>query len=123
MKIDLKRYSKMIKEKEDIAFLAYQIPLHTKQLFITKIFYGNISILFSELCSMLDGIEYRVKHDAFEEAIELIDETTSFIKKYDEFDTYQKKESEEDIEAFLPSDILDMLQDLKEKIDRFLKES
>lgn len=121
MKIDVNKYSKAKKEKEDISFLAYQIPLHTKQIFITKSFYGNISFLFSELCSILNGIEYRVKHDYFEEAMKLIDEAINFIGKHNEFKTYEKQTFEEDNEAFLPTDILEMLQDLKEKIIQFLK--
>lgn len=121
MRINVNQFNKIIKEKEGISFLAYQIPLHTKTLYVTKTFDGNISILFSELCSMLNGIEYRVKHDAFEEAIKLIGEATNFINKYDEFDTYQKQELEKDNEAFAPSDILEMLQELEEQIIEFLK--
>ncbi|EGO8125664.1 MULTISPECIES: hypothetical protein [Enterococcus] len=121
MRINVNQFNKIIKEKEGISFLAYQIPLHTKTLYVTRTFDGNISILFSELCSMLNGIEYRVKHDDFEEAIKLIDEATNFINKYDEFDTYQKQELKKDNEAFVPSDILEMLQELEEKIIEFLK--
>ncbi|EGO8371964.1 hypothetical protein EWX97_09865 [Enterococcus faecalis] len=62
-----------------------------------------------------------MKHDDFEEAIKLIDEATNFINKYDEFDTYQKQELKKDNEAFVPSDILEMLQELEEKIIEFLK--